>query len=299
VRLGRFVVALTVAFVLARSGVPPAFAGATNPVPDPPPPHDIDVSQGEHHAGDTGGGSGGGSHGPVCVWRDATPEQVDDTANNAGPGGRIVRDEAGDPGIQVLICDGTYDGHTWRLKPQPVTPQELASRAYVELQRDLPQPSVHTTPEDGHASIATVPVFVWLDAGQWTPRHYTETDPSGSGLSITATATPTTMAFDPGDGSPIIQCAGPAVAYDPGLDSGDPFAQAARSGRCTHPYARITRNADATPVPGRPNAWPALLDVTWGVTWAATNGVTGTLPPIAKATGFDRPVTEIQVLVTG
>jgi hypothetical protein len=261
-------------------------------------PPDIDVDHGNGHPGG-GGSNGGGGHARVCVWRDATSQQVEATVRNVGTGGQIVREEAVEPGIQVLVCDGVYDGRTWRTKPRPMTPQQLAALAYVRLQRNLPVPAVHTTPDDGTASFAHVPVFVWIDANQWHPLSFSETDPNGSGLSVTATATPSTMAFRPGDGTPTIDCAGPAEPYDPAARDANPNRQAADAGHCTHAYDLVTRNVDRTGVPGRPDAWPADVAVTWTVTWRASDGATGSLNPVTKRTGFERPVTEVQTLVTG
>jgi hypothetical protein len=288
----RFLAALTVAVVAV--GVLPAPSWAGSP--------DIDVDHGNGHpgngGGNGGGGGGGGNHGPVCVWQTATSQQVEATVRNAGVSGQIVREQAADPGIEVLVCDGVYDGRTWRTKPRPMTPQQLAALAYVHLQRNLPAPAVHTTPEDGVASIAKIPVFVWTDADQWHPLSFTETDPNGSGLAVTATATPSTMSYTPGDGSPAQRCTGPGAPFDPTHD-GDPFAQATQPDRCAHAYTLVTRNVDHTGVPGRPDGWPAQVAVTWTVSWRATDGATGTLNPVIKSTGFERPVTEVQSLLTG
>jgi hypothetical protein len=149
------------------------------------------------------------------------------------------------------------------------------------------------------ASIATIPVFVWIDADQWQPLSFTETDPNGSGLSVTATATPTTMTFTPGDGAGPVDCAGPAIPYDPGAGDGNPLAQAAAPGHCSHAYDLVTRNVDRSAVPGRPDGWPADVAVRWTVAWRASDGATGTLEPVTKRTDFERPVTEVQSLVTG
>jgi hypothetical protein len=267
-----------------------AYASKTGP--------DIVVDEGNTNPGTSGGGRGSGSA-PACVWQSPTPQQVEATIGNVGTSGQIVREQAGDPGIVILVCNGIYDGHTWRTRPRPLTAQELATLAYVRLLRNLPVPAVGTTPDDGVASIATIPVFVWLDPAQWQPLSFTETDPSGSGLAVTAVATPTTMTYTPGDGDAPIDCPGPAAPYDPTAGDGNPFTQAAQPGHCTHAYTRITRNVDHTPVPGRPDAWPATIDVTWTVTWTATDGAAGTLNPVTKTAGFDRPVTEVQTLVTG
>jgi hypothetical protein len=287
------VLAVVLAVVLGTSG--PSLASGRG---DPPP--DIDVDHGNGHSGNGGnnGGDGGNNsapHVPVCVWQSPTSLQVEATIRNAGASAQIVREQAADPGIQIYVCDGVYDGKTWRTKPRPITAQELAARAYVRLQRNLPPPDVHTTPPDGKASIANIPVFVWIEPDQWHPLQFTETDPNGGGLAVTATATPASMAFTPGDGSPSQSCAGPGAPYA----DGDPAVEAADPAHCAHIYSLVTRNVDHSDVPGRPDGWPAQVAVTWTVSWRATDGATGTLNPVTKATGFVRPVTEVQSLVTG
>src|SRR6516225_5268714 len=93
---------------------------------------DIDVDHGNGHPGNgnPGGNNGGGNnnapHVPVCVWQSPTALQVEATIRNAGVSAQIVREQAADPGIQIYVCDGVYDGKTWRTKPRPVTAQELA-----------------------------------------------------------------------------------------------------------------------------------------------------------------------------
>jgi hypothetical protein len=37
----------------------------------------------------------------------------------------------------------------------------------------------------------------------------------------------------------------------------------------------------------------------WEVSWVASNGESGSFAPITKTASFQRPVTEVQVLVTG
>jgi len=223
--------------------------------------------------------------------------EIDTVARLSGVNAQIIRDDADDHIMLVYRCDGRWDGRTWRWVV-PATADELARDGLVELAGLLPSPQPITTPAAGQSSIASVPVFVWIDPATWAPFQVTRTD-ALTGLSATATATPTTMYFDPGDGSGALPCPGPGVAYDPALGNGDPVAQATLAGRCAHAYDRLTRNVDGTPVAGRPAAWPATLSVDWDVTWAASNGQSGRFATITKATAFDRAVTEVQVLVTG
>src|SRR5262249_1820130 len=160
------------------------------------PPPDIDVDHGNGHAGGGNNGGGGGNssapHVPVCVWQSPTAPQGQATIRNPGPNAQIRPEKTADPGIPIYVCHRADDRKNRRTKPRPVTAQELAARAYVRLQRNLPAPDVHTTPQDGKASIASIPVFVWIEPDQWHPLQFTENDPNGSGLAVTATATPST-----------------------------------------------------------------------------------------------------------
>ena len=247
-----------------------------------------------------GGGGGPGAdspHQPVCVWERGGASEVDTVARNSGVGGAIIREDAQDHILLVYRCDGHWDGRTWRWAI-PITADELARDGLVELSGLLPAPEPITTPPAGQSSIATVPVFVWTDPAAWTPFVVSRSDPL-TGLTATATATPSTMRFDPGDGTGTQTCAGPGIAYDPQLLGGDPVAQAAMAGRCAHAYELLTRNVDGSLVAGRPPAWSATLSVDWEVTWTATNGQSGRFATITKATTFERAVTEVQVLVTG
>jgi hypothetical protein len=291
-----FVAGLAVGSMLTLSN-----AAANDDVGARPPTTDFHTIVTEPGAGQPGGGGGTESddqpHRPVCVWERGGGTEVDIVARNSGVGAAIIREDAQDHILLVYRCDGRWDGRTWRWAI-PITADELARDGLVELAGLLPAPEPITTPPAGQSSIATVPVFVWTDPAAWTPFEVTRTD-ALTGLSATATATPMTMTFDPGDGTGALACNGPGLPYDPQLAGGDPTAQATMPGRCAHAYELLTRNVDGSPVAGRPPAWSAILSVDWEVMWLATNGQTGRFATITKATTFDRAVTEVQVLVTG
>src|SRR3954447_3926625 len=248
--------------------------------------------EGRQASGDPGGASGSGK--PSCVWVDASSNEVDAIARSAGPRGQIIREDAGDPGLQVMTCDGDWDGRSWRVKPvpKPPTASELAAELYVEVSDTLPTPAVFTTPGDGVPSIVKVPVFVSVDPAQWADRPRRADDPSG--LWVEAVARPTSMTFDPGDRTATISCTGPGAAYA----GGDPWAQAGDEAACAHAYTRATKNADGTPVVGAPSAWSASVHVSWSVTWRASTGETGAFPAIVKTTALTRPVVEVATVIT-
>jgi hypothetical protein len=140
--------------------------------------------------------------------------------------------------------------------------------------------------------------LVWTDPAGWAPIAVTRSD-AVTGLTATVVATPRRMRFDPGDGSEPMECSPPGAPYDPQLVGGDANAQAALPGRCGHVYRLVTRNADGSGVAGRPpSGWTAVVSVEWDVGWTATNGQAGHFAPITKRATFQRPVTEVQVLVT-
>jgi hypothetical protein len=270
--------------------------GSPGTVPPPPPDwHTVVTQPGPGGVSDTPAPPAP-PPAPVCGWVRGTTTQVNAGIQNSGISGQIIRETADDHVLLVRECNGVWDGRTYQWLV-PITAADLARDGLVELSGRLPNPAVITTPADGTASIATLPVFVAVDSTQWASIEVTRTDPL-TGLSATAVATPTTMTFDPGDGSGDQACDGPGIGYDPSIGDGNPNTQAALAGRCTHAYTRITVNADHSPVAGRPHAWPATITVTWNVTWTATNGESGQFAPIPKTTGFDRPVTEVQALVT-
>jgi len=296
-RVGTSVVAGLIALIVALSmrGIADAGEGGWSP-----PTTDFHTVVTEPGGGGGGGGAGGSDdepHRPVCVWERGGSVEIDTVARNSGTAAAIIREDAADHILLVYRCDGRWDGRTWRWAV-PITAGELARDSLVELAGLLPSPDPITTPPAGQSSIATVPVFVWTDPATWTPFEVSRSDPL-TGLTATARATPTTMRFDPGDGSGAQSCEGTGVAYDPNLAGGDPTTQAALPGRCTHAYELLTRNVDGSGVPGRPAAWSATLSIDWDVTWTATNGQSGTFATITKTTTFDRAVTEVQVLVTG
>ena len=146
---------------------------------------------------------------------------------------------------------------------------ELAAAAQSEL--DLPLPDVSTSPPSGSQQLDGVPVWFWMD--HTDPVTATATIP---GLSATLTATPTSSRFTISDGT-TLRCADLGTPYDPARPS------AAQHSDCTHTFDdRGTFTVEAT--------------VDWELTWVATDGESGTLPPVAKTSTLDLHVQEGQAV---
>ncbi|MEV0453703.1 hypothetical protein [Catellatospora methionotrophica] len=142
-----------------------------------------------------------------------------------------------------------------------------------------PVPAVRVNPGPPAVPIVHVPTWLWVDAVTWQPSRATA---STGGASITATATPVSVTWLPGDGSRLV-CAGPGLAWS----GGDPLGSSA----CSHTYTRASAS-----LPGGTFALQAT--VTWDVTWAGA-GMSGAAGTVTTTTTVPLVVAEVQGLNVG
>lgn len=194
--------------------------------------------------------------------------------------------------LMYTQCEGEAVGRVWWWQPgEPEAPpqmtaDELAGRARVRLEGNLPAPAVSTSPPGGVAAILGFPSFVAVDNWSATVTD-SECDPNHPSFCIEVTAEPA-LSWWPGEpGSDPVACAGAGTVFDPaGADVDDQAAPPA----CAHAYR--TR----TGVWGRPAAWPGVVSVTWALTYTSPSGG-GTLPDVVKSTPLPRAVDEVQTVV--
>lgn len=219
--------------------------------------------------------SGGGGVGPVC-WVDAAFDP-DTDAIALGLYTPLLQQPNLAIGVQHCVNpDGTetrnvilYDTTA---PPPPPDAQTLANQVRAELPLRLDPPS--TAPPA--RSITGLPTWVWVDAAQF--RAVTATRTAGP-LSVTVTATPTSLTIDPGDGH-TEHCSGAGVPWHEGADAGDP-------GACTHVYTQTSA--------GQPGgAFTLTATASWRISWTATNGQSGALPPVALANQSRLVVQQVQ-----
>lgn len=149
------------------------------------------------------------------------------------------------------------------------TGSELAGAGQAELR--LPLPRVHTSPPRGGTQLTGVPVWFWMDRPE--PMSVTASVP---GLSATLTATPRTSRYEISDGT-TLRCP----------DFGTPFrrdvpAEGQRS-TCRHPFD------ERGPV-------TVIATVDWSLAWTASDGTSGTLPPVARTERFTLAIEEAQAV---
>lgn len=153
---------------------------------------------------------------------------------------------------------------------------ELARRAHSQL--TLAVPSIAASPVGDQ--LVNLPTWLWLDGG-WAPVSATAAVP---GVSVTATATPTSVTWAMGDGQ-TVTCTEP----------GTPFV-AGRDPRMGSPDCGYTYRRSSAAQPGQVFAVSATVN--WTVTWAGA-GQEGTFPDLKSTGNAQFRVAESQSLNNG
>ena len=160
--------------------------------------------------------------------------------------------------------------------PPPGVLGQIARRLLV-----LPSPVIQSSPKPGDLQLVHLPVWLWVNRAVWAPMSKTAAVP---GERVTATATPVSVAWHMGDGS-VVTCSGPGTPYSRG------YSPASASPDCGHTYSR---SSAAQPH----GAYKVTATITWIVTWQATGGAGGTLPPLFTVAAAAFRVAESQAVNT-
>ena len=216
-----------------------------------------------------------------CYYRtrDPQPSATDSVWNGHYPSGTVYDVTCADPSAGP----GTSGGWTWLASPPDgfgataTTPGEVAARAVDQMALVGPAIGITVTPDK--TGLVGVPVWLWtaVSPTTWGPNSATASVP---GLSVTATAQATQIAWDMGDGTMKV-CKGPGTAY---------FAGGVHSPTCEHVYVASSA--------GQPNdAYRVTATATWEVTW--TGGGTSGVLTVSRSSSTTVRIGELQVLVTG
>lgn len=143
----------------------------------------------------------------------------------------------------------------------------LAAQAIGEL--GLPSPTLGMSPAG--TGYVNLPEWLWIDPSIWHPYTVTvsASNPLGT-TSVTATATPVDVVWDTGDTTAATVCYGPGTPYNPN----EPPAGQTTS--CAHTYVESSLgqlSPDANP---NDSAFVVTATIQWQVSWAGTDGSTGT-----------------------
>jgi len=194
-----------------------------------------------------------------------------------------VGNSATDPvegNVYVLVCrnkDGAIVYQqliTYKPTTSVVDAATLARQAYRELPLLYPQP--FTAPPANVSQLVGVRTWFWIDAAQWQPRSATAAVP---GLSATVTALPSAVRWDMGDGT-TVTCDGPGTPYNLSRPDGDQHSD------CSHVFQHDgSHDVRAT--------------IEWRVRWTGSDGSSGTLPDVTRATQFPLVAEQRQAVING
>jgi hypothetical protein len=172
----------------------------------------------------------------------------------------------------------------WLATP-PVGPDPRTLAVEAERTLRLPQPSGNRSPSQAQRfhgypfSYVNLWTWFWTDRQSWRTRSATAT---AGGVSATVTVRPTALAFDPGDGSSPVTCAGPGRAWTSTDGNGRPSG-----GGCGYRY----RSATNSPV-------TSVQSIRWSVSWRASDGESGTLPDLTTSRTGELMVMQVESVVT-
>jgi hypothetical protein len=140
---------------------------------------------------------------------------------------------------------------------------------------------IRSSPAENALQLTNLPTWLWINPAEWVPESKTATVP---GESVTATATPVSVTWHPGDGS-TVTCHGAGTPY---TSADNP---AAASPDCGHTYTSSSA--------GQPGgAFTASATITWDITWQGAGGAGGALPPLFTTATAAFQVAESQALNT-
>jgi hypothetical protein len=170
--------------------------------------------------------------------------------------------------------------------PDVVLAGALAQRAVNRL--PLPVPEVQLNPR-GQA-LVNLPEWFWVPRAAWSSlSQRTQAGPVWARVS----ARPTSLSWDPGDGSPAVTCAGPGTPYDPTVSA------SAQSTRCSYTYTHSSAGQPQSGPSPNDRFFTVTVTATWSVTWVGSGGASGQLPVISRSRSFPLSVAERQAVVTG
>jgi len=226
--------------------------------------------------------------GGECAWRDASTAPGGATAwgGNDPNAGTLVVNICNGPTRYVFVPDAAPVPGAPAAAPPPPPPPDpavLAQRAYGEL--TLPKPVSKRSPDENNSDpqygglpYTWVQLWTWVWAGEWQPLARTV---ELRGVSATVTATPTSLIFDPGDGSAPVTCQGPGRPWTPADGSNPPSA-----GGCGYMYRSVTPNGPLT----------ATTSIQWSVEWTSNVGAGGAFPALSTQATTSFLVEQIQVV---
>ena len=184
-------------------------------------------------------------------------------------------------------CLNRSPATTFHWIPQ-VSTQQLAEQATSVVYDNIPAPWGEFAPP-ARRGVVKLGTWFWVNPLMWVPVSATAGVPTAAGyLSVTTTATPKKLIFDPGDGA---LGTGPVTCTGPGIPWIEIFGDSLDSS-CMYTYKHSSSLHED-------GAFPATLAVQWDITFTTNFGARGTVGDLTLKASHQMVVREIQALVTG
>lgn len=216
----------------------------------------------------------GSAKGPTCTYQTLPPEQsaIAETMASGGVGPQ----KGTGPGNWVRkVCvdeNGNSTGTVvWSPQRAPVDPVALARQALNYS--PLPSPALGMSPSSDRDQLVNVPTWLWIDPTAWRPIS---ANASAGGVTVTTSAKPARVVWDPGDGGSPVTCDGPGTPYNPSHPSATPT--------CTYTYRRPAERSIVT------------ATIEWSVRWTSSAGGGGDLGVVRRSGSVAVRVAESQAI---
>lgn len=212
-----------------------------------------------------------------CEWRAVLV--VTNGARNANSAISVVGTDDVKRSEFARICNDKMSGYFWI---PDHTAAIAANSARSRLSKLVNMLATRTAPPMDKM-VVNVGTWFWVPRAAWKPVKLTAYIPLEVGaVSVTATITPITLTYSPGDGHAPVSCKGPGEPWNESL--GDK----ARSS-CMYTY-RSASHTQPT------NTYNNRMAVTWKVTWSSNLGIGGSLPNVTVGLNSTARVFELQAL---
>lgn len=211
---------------------------------------------------------------PVCTYQTLSTEQAAIADNMAESGMGAARGSGAGSWVRRICVDenGSETGTVvWSPRRAPVDPVALAQQAI--RYSPLPAPALGMSPSSDRDQLVNVPTWLWINPAAWQP---VSASASAGGVTVTTSAKPLRVVWDPGDGLGPVACEGPGTPYDPSHPAAAPT--------CSHTYLRPAERAVVT------------ATVEWGVRWSSTAGSSGDLGVVRRSSSVPVRVAESQAI---
>ena len=162
---------------------------------------------------------------------------------------------------------------------EELPPVDVVVAARDELAELLPEPVPTLSPRAEVNHLVGLATWVWLEGPQLDPVEATASVP---GFEVFATATPSLLTLDPGDGSGAFDCSLFSVPYSADVVATDEH--------CTHVFEWVSAHSES-------GVWDVEVSLLWDVSWVDTDGGSGTADPITTQVVVPLTVVELQARV--